>query len=358
MKKLYTLLLPTLLVWNANAQIMITRSDFGQVGDKVLYAYDTTLASNFSAGAAGEDKIWDFSTGNVSPNYFDSAIFVDPTTILEIHPEEANLAIVESNRKSYFNIDTNNLKAVVPTDLTGTSYSTLNIVSFPLNYGDESKDSSTTKIQSTPADLGLSGFPFSLFDSIRAEVNVHVTSTVDGWGVLKTTADSAEVLRVKNLVNIAVKVEGKDKIFGAWSNIESFNQNENAYAWYGKDRKYALAQAALDTSGTVSSFQYQVTEVVDIPTTGLNTVAKSVASSIQPNPANEELHITFTSNYNEKGTLVILDITGKVIANQPINIVKDQNDIVIKTIDLNNGIYFSRIVSEHVNTTSKFVVRH
>jgi hypothetical protein len=180
----------------------------------------------------------------------------------------------------------------------------------------------------------------------------------DGWGTLKIDNESFASIRVKNESKINVKVEGVTVVFGVpiAVPIQTVNQNQIIYAWYGNDKKYALAQADLDSNGNVASFQFQVKEVTE--PTGLNSFSKAIESSIQPNPANEELHINFNSNYAEKGTLLVVDITGKVIINQSIVIVKDMNDLTIKTTDLNNGIYFTRIVSEHVNTTSKFVVRH
>lgn len=343
----------TLLAFSSQAQISINRSDFGQIGDQVLYAYDTTLSSNFSEGASGEDKTWDFNTGNVSGNYYDYSVFADPRAT-EGTPEEANLMVYNMGGAEFYDANDNDIRIVIPMSGLNIASPVVKIATFPMNYLTSVNDSAASQFSGTPDQFGLTGLPF---DSIRVSIDIHTQSLADGWGLLKIDNDSFQTLRVKNETQYSIDIEGVLVFMGVpiATPLQSINESQTIYAWYGNNKKFALAQAELDSNGNVAMFQYQVKEM---PTVGLEHISKTISSSIQPNPASEELHINFTSNYAEKGTLVVVDITGKIILSQAINIVKDQNDVVVKTAELNNGIYFTRIVSEHVNTSSKFVVRH
>lgn len=357
MKTLFTFISALLSGITLSAQISIDRGDFGNIGDQIYYAHDTTLTAGFSAGAAGQDITWDFSA-TASANYYDSSMFVDPVAVQG--PEEANLAIIEGEAPSFFNISDSTVKIIIPLEmLNGATNPQILISKLPFAYGDAAvKDSTTTKIQGTPDDFGYSGAPF---DSMRVTVDIHTTSLVDGWGKVKTPETIYDAVRVKNETNIDVTIEGKVPILG-WIEVPStaFNETQAMYAWYAKNQKYTVAQAMLDTLGNVASFSYQVDSLpsVIIDPTGLTSIAKKVSFVMQPNPVNDVLKLNFNSNYSEKGTLYIFDITGKVVLNQEINVSKNENELNIKTVDLNNGIYFTRIVSEHINTTSKFVVKH
>lgn len=357
MKTLFTLISALLTGISLSAQITIDRSDFGTIGDKIYYAHDTTLAANFSVGAAGPDVTWDF-TATVSANYYDSSLFVDPLTI-QGAPEEANIAIEQGPEMySFFNITDSTVKIIIPLDmLNGATNPQILISKFPFSYDGTTvvRDSSSTKIEGTPDDFGFSGAPF---DSMRIEFNIHTKSMVDGWGSVKTPASTFDALRVKNETDLKVKVQGKLPVIGTWIDVpyDAANETQVIYGWYAKDQKYTVAEAELDTLGQVVAFNYQV---ASIPvSTGINELNKHVTAALQPNPVNDVLKLTFNSNYTEKGNLSIFDITGKTVANQEININKNENELSIKTLDLNNGIYFTHIVSEHMNTTTKFVVKH
>jgi hypothetical protein len=340
-----------------SAQITINRNDFGTVGDMLFYANDTTT-SGFSVGAAGANVTWNFSTA-ASANFYDTALFAEPSAFPN-PPEEANIAIAEGGEPSFFHISDSAVKVIVPLDLfAGATNPQILISKFPFTYGGPAlKDSSKTKIQGTPEDFGYSGVPF---DSMRILFDIHTVSLVDGWGSLVTPAKTYDALRVKNVTDVDITIQGKMPIIGNWIDVpvDGLDQHQEMYGWYAKNGKYTIAEAEIDTLGHVASFRYQVDSVPNIPEpTGLSKLDKHIATSLQPNPVNDVLKLSFNSNYNEKGTLMVFDITGKVVLNQEIAVSKNENEISIKTIDMNNGIYFTRIVSEHINTTSKFVVKH
>lgn len=355
MKTLFTLCSVLLTSVSISAQITIDRGDFGNIGDKIYYANDTTTAG-FVVGASGPNVTWNFAT-TASANFYDSAVFVDPATV-QGAPEEANLAVIEGEEPSFFNISNSGVKVVIPLEMIGSGVVNpqISIAQFPFTYGGPTlKDSAFTSVQGTPEDFGYTGVPF---DSMRITVAIRTSSLVDGWGSVTTPAATYDALRVKNTTNVNVGVQGKAPIVG-WIDVpfDGMNEDQVMYGWYAKDKKFTIAEASLDTNGNVADFRYQVTSIP--VSTGIEGISsKHTVSTAQPNPVNDVLTLAFNSNYNEKGTLLVFDITGKVVVNQEINLTKNENAITVKTAELNNGVYFTRIVSEHVNSTSKFVVKH
>lgn len=348
MKKIYILLcLMGLFLTQGNAQITVTRADFGVVGNVVYYASDTTLTS-LSVGASGTNKIWNFTTlGN--PDTYDTSTFKNPTTVPGA-PVEANLAIDEGIiGPSFFNIDNSRVKTIIPMGDFGMTNPQLTITTFPVNYGDVTKDSSFTKTQGVPADFGLTGLPY---DSIRISVNIHTTSTVDGWGSLVVPSGTNNVLRVRNVTNVDVTVEGKILLF--WTTVPvNLDRNQILFAWYGNGKKYALAEAQLDTNGVVTSFRYQVDSVPKKPTTGLAQATQTTLSiAAYPNPADAQ--IVFNSN-TTTGQLEIMDITGHLVSSTGMNTATT----TVNTLEMPAGMYIARVQgTDGSYSTVKFVVQH
>ncbi|MES2778995.1 MAG: T9SS type A sorting domain-containing protein [Bacteroidota bacterium] len=347
MKKTVTFLsMMGLFLLQSNAQITVTRTDLGVIGDVIFYANDTSL-SNISVGASGANKTWNFST-TVSPNYYDTSTFKDPATVPGA-PVEANIAIDEGvlNGASFFNIDNNRVKTIIPFSDYGMDNQQLTITTFPLNFGDIIKDSSYTKTQGTPDDFGFTGTPY---DSIRISIDMHTTSTVDGWGSLVVPSGTHNVLRVRNVTNVDVTVEGK---FIVWMNVPiNLDQNQILFAWYGNNKKYSIAEAYLDTNGVVSSFRYQVDSIPKKPTTGLANLSSPNKITAYPNPANERITFTITSS---EGQLDIMDITGHVVLSKTL----DSKNVSIDTQTMPAGVYMARMQDLDGNYSSlKFVVQH
>jgi hypothetical protein len=350
MKKYYMLF--TLLsgaLFHLQAQITITRSDFGSVGDVLYYGNDTTV-SNLSVGASGANKTWDFSK-TVDANYYDTSVFVDPSTIAGA-PAEANLALDggEDGNETFFNINNNRVKTILPLGAFLLGNQQLTITNFPLNFGDDIKDSAFIKTQGKPDDLGYTNTPF---DSIRIRVVIKSTSKADGWGSIITPVATHSALRVRSVVNTDFTIEGKLPFIG-WSPLPINPDGQQVlYAWYGKGKNFSLAEASLDTNGVIKSFRYQVDSIPRKPTTGLVNINRITPSiSAYPNPANEKLVFDFT---NVEGELEIFTITGQVISKQPISGPK----VSVETQYLPAGIYFVKAKNKYgAATTLKFVVQH
>lgn len=331
----------------SNAQITVTRADFGTIGDVIYYGTDSTL-TGLSVGTSGANKTWNFTTG-VVPDTYDTATFKDPLTIPGA-PAEANIALDEGMiGASFFNIDNNSVKTILPLSDFGINNQQLTITNFPLNYGDVIKDSSFTKTQGVPEDYGFSGLPY---DSIRITIDIHTTSTVDGWGSLVVPSGTNNVLRVRNVTNVDVTLEGKILLF--WTTIPvNMDRNQILYAWYGNNKKYALAEAQLDTNGVITSFRYQVDSIPKKPTTGLVQAFKpTLTLAAYPNPADEQ--ITFNTDATT-GRIDLMDITGQIVATSTLN----NQTTTVSTQGMPAGIYIARVSGNDGSyAIAKFVVQH
>jgi hypothetical protein len=95
--------------------------------------------------------------------------------------------------------------------------------------------------------------------------------------------------------------------------------------------------------------------------TGINEESKSIFSdeAIYPNPVSETATISFNTEGSATATLVICDITGKIIVNKEItNINAGKGVEKIDVRDWNNGVYSCSISSDKERITSRFVVAH
>ncbi len=75
---------------------------------------------------------------------------------------------------------------------------------------------------------------------------------------------------------------------------------------------------------------------------------------ITPNPFSPEAQLTFANYMNEKFSLQIVDVTGKVV--RTYNAATGNNFEILKD-DLASGIYVYRLNGEKTNQQGKFVIQ-
>jgi PKD repeat protein len=79
------------------------------------------------------------------------------------------------------------------------------------------------------------------------------------------------------------------------------------------------------------------------------------AVNLYPNPADEELNISFHAINNEKMTIVLTDLTGKTIQTNTIEANEGENIVLLNTSDFAKGVYFVNLLSGTKRTTLQFV---
>lgn len=125
----------------------------------------------------------------------------------------------------------------------------------------------------------------------------------------------------------------------------------------------------------VDSFEYTITDLSGDASTGIVTVAinnsKSATNSISlgsteilenkytvyPNPSNGYIKTTLFSAIHTKATLLLFDVTGKIVYNSAININKGTNEFELD-LNLNSGFIFMKVISSKVNFgTTKILIK-
>ncbi len=93
-------------------------------------------------------------------------------------------------------------------------------------------------------------------------------------------------------------------------------------------------------------------------TTGINNVIKNAdAVKLYPNPVNTDLNISFESLENTNADLVIKDITGRIVLNEKVEILKGNNLINSNLSSLNQGIFIIQLNSSNKIIYSNKIIK-
>ncbi len=85
-------------------------------------------------------------------------------------------------------------------------------------------------------------------------------------------------------------------------------------------------------------------------------VPSIVVSAIYPNPVKNELNVSINAEKITKGSYVIVDIAGKVLQQNNLNLVAGDNNMSLNVSALSSGIYHIRIMTEAGETkTAQFI---
>ena len=172
----------------------------------------------------------------------------------------------------------------------------------------------------------------------------NVTSTASTWSILKW-------LDGQTIVNNQLSLAAGDDILllachtGGATSIR-FGLAQNTYE--GSVLGYADGAAdpfSLSSPGAI------MVRLTDDASVGLTENTSSSNLSVYPNPSSEV--VTIESNMTE-GTIQIIDLTGKVVANQTVNGVTT----AFNTATLTNGMYTVILTNGSTVETRKFIVQH
>ncbi|MGY6562055.1 MAG: T9SS type A sorting domain-containing protein, partial [Luteibaculaceae bacterium] len=93
--------------------------------------------------------------------------------------------------------------------------------------------------------------------------------------------------------------------------------------------------------------------VFTLVTTGIKNLANSIAITIFPNPASNQVNISYTGSLAERVALTIFDLSGKAVGSAVIN----QNQQVVDISGLAQGIYLFRIETPTTSQTKRVAVK-
>jgi hypothetical protein len=340
------------------SQITITSADMPNAGDSVLVSHTVTAVPDFEL--TDTNYVWDYSF--LAPDLqryekFDSPVtFTSPFNFI-FNPTNCSFG------KDNYQLTTLPLPGITLDDAydfmkeTSTVYRqvgagyTLNgspipflytaadtIYNFPVNYGNT--DSCDYRFGLPIPGMGYYG------------QKGHRVNTVDGWGTLTTPYGNYNVLRITSVVSAIDTVYSS--AFGFGTNIT--RPKAYQYKWMAPGMKVPVLQIdATETGGNkiVNNVQYIDTIQPGVPQVGIAEQSSSNTISVFPNPSSGP--ITFLINDAQAETLIITDISGKLVRKESI---KGKNKFNLIAEELQPGIYIYMIrSSSHIISSGKLVLQ-
>jgi Secretion system C-terminal sorting domain len=89
---------------------------------------------------------------------------------------------------------------------------------------------------------------------------------------------------------------------------------------------------------------------------GINETENTFEVSLYPNPATEEVKVSFNLNGANSATINVVDMTGKVVASQVAS--NGSNSVSINTSVLSAGVYSVNFTANNTTVTQKLVVKN
>ena len=322
----------------SNAQPTLTATtSIPTVGLSEVYNQNAT----YSAGAAGTNQNWDFSTQsfpNVSNITFEAC---NSSNNCSSFPGTTVVGHEGSNYIYYAG-------SATALSLNGLSGGGVNIpynnpedfLRFPFTYGNSYTDTWAATLTNSGVTFYRSGI-----DSVSA----------DAWGTLKTPAGTfTNTLRVKRISTYqdSANVGGMSVII---------NYNETLYTWNDvahTDVLYTTSTLISNTLGTIDTTNTSTY-------TGGQTAGISNASAIAklnlhiaPNPAHDNVQIALSLVNKTDVTISISDLTGRTVySTLHNNLSIGDNQININTSNFHSGVYLMKIVADNNIATVKLVIQ-
>ncbi|MFA6261768.1 MAG: T9SS type A sorting domain-containing protein [Bacteroidia bacterium] len=329
------------------AQTVLTRSDFGQIGDSIRYEADTTITSGaLNVGSAGVSQTWNFTSG-FTAELTDLAVFRDPSANPSA-PAGTNISVFSKLEGVFdFQVDSQVVRNLRANPLGGPDLA-FRIMDFPMTYGKQFADSVQLGFKGAGAD-----FNFPQVDSVWYKIDVINRVHCDAYGSLTTPKGTYNVLRVRNKNEQKITVLGKGLItLYQWVPLYNQNNVENIYTYLGNNAKYFVAKCVADSAGNVRAFSYQ--SHLTQPSTGLaSTATQSSFVDVYPNPANDQLFLQFQAA-PEKVQIELTDVTGRIME-QRFVILGGLLSVDIREIP--SGLYFCKVSGNDFSETHKVLIR-
>ncbi|MEP7167841.1 MAG: Omp28-related outer membrane protein [Bacteroidota bacterium] len=174
-------------------------------------------------------------------------------------------------------------------------------------------------------------------DPIVGYIHHHVIRKVQTgtWGMTGVIPNSpvAGSTYTHTFTNISLPASWKDYNMDVVAFVSYYNANANLRE-------------------VLNSNQKKLTEV----TTNVNEIDNlSSRVAVYPNPASGEIHVNITENKNSENKIIITDFSGKEVLTSPL----EDNNSVIETKNISDGIYFYKIFSgKEIIGRRKIVVLH
>lgn len=326
---------------SATAQITVTATDVGSIGDQVQQAVDTLPPTGIMPGPKGANQTWNFN--NLSQDYVDVLTFTNPNWTPDASSfPNANLAVETPWGHVYMN---NQVGSATIEGVSGDPFGLgVNMVlkntppelmmTWPAMYNNTSSSAFVTSgtffVGYTDPSTG------AYIDSAKVVSHVTKLDSIDAWGSLTTPLGTYNVLRVKEFRRTNDTVFAKYPFIGYQV---AFTQQDSSltYSWWTNGMDFPVVQFDMDIpNDTVQRVTWLKanTNATGIAEAGAGEV------SIYPNPASDEL--TLSVNTTNAVFVSIYDMTGKKLRTIDIS----SSTLRIDVRALSAGVYFYSVTDQ------------
>jgi len=360
MKKLFFSLAGILMLSGLNAQITINRSDYAQAGD---WYFIGTMSQNVNIDvlkSGGANLTWDF-TNSITADVWDTSRFYDASSYPGA-PAAANLVEerVTAGDVTFYNATNSGVKMLVEEPMIGLS-AALNIIKFPISYGNAFMDSANATLRMLATDLGMPSNP--LFDSALINITIKIDAKVDAWGTLKLKSGTFNSLRQRVTQSMIPDVYIRNTFTKKYVPLSSIpgapsipvDPPTKSYVWMGANSGNFLLSVSMDTIDNPETAEYLLSSI-RMPT-GVSAANNISAFNSFPNPANNELNVDFSLIQNSNVKLAIFDLSGRNVQEIELGLLSAGTQSAnINTSAFNPGVYFYKLQSGSASQMQKFII--
>ena len=199
-------------------------------------------------------------------------------------------------------------------------------------------------------------------DSCSSSFSMFIFTDPSGWYNDECNALFLPALD-SSLTVVFINLSSPDVLTTEWD-FGDGNISDEAFPvhTYAAEGTYNVALTITTVDGCTSTF----TMIVDLAdfnfagnpsyrTTAVNNLEIIKGAKLFPNPVHDELNISLSVEEGGEGALSIIDLSGRVVAQQTQPFVQGENVIQLNVSDLPEGIFFSRITLEEQVVSMKFV---
>ena len=198
--------------------------------------------------------------------------------------------------------------------------------------------------------------------------SIQLTSSTPNVNVVTTNANACDGVGASSAINITFTAtptaSGTMTLNGNVATFTNTSTGASSYSWDFGDFTNSSATAPAHAYAVNGAYTVVLTAIngncsdtvmflVDV-TVGMNELSTSNLS-IYPNPANEEVHVTF-EQVAEFMNIELIDATGRVLNNQVSNQM-GANLITFNVANLSSGFYTVRLTSSNVSETQKLMIQ-
>lgn len=354
MKKLLLVCCSVFLLLSGSwSQITVTQSNMPAIGYVAVQREDTVFAAAAPGNAGANSQNWDFA-GWANHKQTSIGFEIPGSSAGSGNFPAANMAINDGGGISQFvNAGTTAFDFLgMYGDIAGIGSNSvlafnpyLRMMTAPSTYNTSYNGNYTYNLK-----FAYSQFPV---DSVKMEASVIATSIIDAWGTMTTPSFlGVNVIRQKY-----TEIKTQTSYIHVTYPAPAWQQNGDpqidttiAYRWWSDTFNIPVAEIETNATGSVSSAKWcHSYQQGSVRITENSVINNKVC--VYPNPASDIVNIT---GINEISSIIISDITGKIVKGSILN--NSKNNLNIS--NLNNGIYIYQIVNSKGNVLSngRFVV--